>query len=127
MSYEEALKSWEKIFILVMESTDDPVYRKAEEVINKESTQKLIKSLIEEEVYLPYAIGGYIVTMIIEAQGPEKLEKLSLDEMGERIDDFWNRYLKKPTRAFTTKNGLPPVDQESLRVSCKFIKKNEKF
>ena len=127
MSYEEALKSWEKIFILVMESTDDPVYRKAEELINKESTQKMIKSLIEEEDYLPYAIGGYIVTMIIEAQGLEKLEKLSLDEMGERIDDFWNRYLKKPTRAFTTKNGLPPVDQESLRVSCKFIKKDEKF
>lgn len=127
MSYEEALKSWEKIFILVMENTDDPVYKKAEEIINKESTQRLIKTLIEEEVYLPYAIGGYIVTMIIEAQGPEKLEKLSLDEMGERIDDFWNRYLKKPTRAFTTKNGLPPVDQESLRVSCKFIKKDEKF
>jgi len=127
MSYEEALKSWEKIFILVMESTDDPVYRKAEELINKESTQKMIKRLIEEEVYFPYAIGGYIITMIIEAQGPEKLERLSLDEMGERIDDFWNRYLKKPTRIFTTKNGLPPVDQESLKVSCKFIKKDEKF
>jgi len=127
MSYEETLKSWEKIFILVMESTDDPVYKKAEEIINKESTQKLIKSLIEDEVYLPYAIGGYIAMMIVEAQGPEKLEKLSLDEMEERIDDFWNRYLRKPTRAFTTKNGLPPVDQESLKVSCKFIKKNEKF
>ena len=123
MSYEEALKSWEKIFILVMENTDDPVYKKAEEIINKESTQNLIKHLIEEEVYLPYAIGGYIAMMIVEAQGPEKLKKLSLDEMGERIDDFWNRYLRKPTRAFTTKNGLPPVDQESLKVSCKFIKK----
>lgn len=127
MSYEETLKSWERIFILVMESTDDPVYKKAEEIINKESTQKLIKSLVEDEVYLPYAIGGYIAMMIVEAQGPERLEELSLDEMEERIDDFWNRYLKKPTRAFTTKNGLPPVDQESLRVSCKFIKKNEKF
>lgn len=122
MSYNEMLKEWEKIFILIMENTDDLIYNKAEEIINKTPNQNLIKEMLEEELPLSCAIGGYIIMMLIESQGPDKLGDLNMEEMVRRIDDFWNRYLKKPTRVFTSKNGLPTIDQDSLKVACKFIK-----
>ncbi len=105
-----------------MEETNDPVYKRAESIINQKENQKEINRLIEMEVPLGVIIGFYILLMIIEAGDIEKLSNLNLEEVSERIDDFWNRYLRKPTRAYTSKNGLPPVDSDSLRVTCKFIK-----
>ena len=123
MSYEETLKTWEKIFILVMEECDDSVYKKAEEIINKEANQKALKGIIEDEIPLPWAIGFYIVIMILESVGPDKLSELDDKEIIGRINDFWVRYLKKPTKAFTTKYGLPPINSESLNVGLKIYKK----
>jgi len=122
MTSRETIKGWEEIFILLMEETNDPVYKRAESIINQKENQKEINRLIEMEVPLGVIIGFYILLMIIEAGDIEKLSNLNLEEVSERIDDFWNRYLRKPTRAYTSKNGLPPVDSDSLRVTCKFIK-----
>lgn len=123
MTSRESIKGWEEIFILLMEETDDSVYKKAEEIINREQNQKELEKLIEDELPLGVVIGYYILLMIIEAAGDvEKLAILSMAEVSERIDDFWNRYLRKPTRAYTSKNGIPPVDTESLHVTCRFIK-----
>ena len=123
MSYEETLKSWEKIFILVMEETDDPVYKKVEEIINRENNQIELKRIIEDEPPLPFAIGFYILITILESVGAEKMSELEESDTVKRVDDFWKRYLKKPTRAFTTKYGLSPINSDSLNVGLKIIYK----
>ncbi len=124
MTYKETLESWEKIFILVMESTEDPVYQKAEEILKKPVYQNALKSIIEDEIPLPWAIGFYVCMILIESVGPDKLSTLGEEEIVSRIDDFWNRYLKRPTRVFTTKNGITPITTSSLKVGLKIYKKN---
>jgi len=124
MTYKETLESWEKIFILVMESTEDPVYQKAEEFLKKPAYQNTLKSIIEDEIPLPWAIGFYVCMILIESVGPDKLSTLGEEEIVNRIDDFWNRYLKRPTRVFTTKNGITPITADSLKVGLKIYKKN---
>ena len=106
-----------------MEECDDSVYRKAEEIINREVNQKALKEIIEDEIPLSWAIGFYIVVMILESVGPERLSELDDEEIIGRIDDFWTRYLKKPTKAFTTKYGLSPINSKSLNVGLKIYKK----
>ena len=122
MTSREVIKGWEEIFILLMEETNDPAYKRAEEIINRPKNQKELNHLIEEEFPLGIVIGFYVLLMIFEAGDLEKLSTLNMEEMANRIDDFWNRYLRKATRSYTSKNGLPPVDSESLHITCRIIK-----
>jgi hypothetical protein len=125
MTYREIVESWEKIFILVLEDTNDSAYNKVEQIINRPESRALINSCIEDEPPFPAMIGLHIMLILCESQGIDKICEMDLDETATRLNDFWTRYLKKPTRAFTSKNGLSPVNEDDLSVSFKVIKKKK--
>jgi len=113
MTYEEIIDGWKNIFILVLEETSDKVYNSVEEIIKPYN--ELLKDMIEKEVPLNIIIGVFILAVLFESKGIEKLAEEG-DYVDKRVDDFWTRYLKKPTCSYLKKIGMSPIKDNNLDI-----------
>ena len=121
MTYEEIIEGWKNVFILVLEETSDQVYNQVEEIIKPYS--ETLKKMIEYEAPLNIIIGVFILAILFESKGIEKLEKEG-EYVDQRVNDFWVRYLKKPTCSYLKKIGISPIKNDNLNISV-IIKKIE--
>lgn len=118
MTYKEIVEKYEKMFILIMETTDDPVYKKCESVFKENiyetpENKKQLDRMIEIEADFSNIISFYILSLISESNS-SFLELGDDNEVVRRVNDFWVRYLKKPTRSFTSKYGLDCIDSNEI-------------
>ena len=107
------------------EETNNSVYKNVYNIF--EDYDSTIQSAIEREV--PFSLFVSIcITIIIYEVNYKKKKDFEMDQeeiqlTNSLIDDFWARYIKKPTRLFTSKYGLSTVN--NLEYETVIINKNK--
>lgn len=119
MTLEEIKSLYKEVFIL----TVDDIVGDIDETIKSFKADEL---LMKDELGFPEFVGLLITLCIVKIHGPENLEQKSFDEMSDLIDDFYNRYIKRITKKFTSKYGIS-MDESSLNVSAKIVKYGKKL
>ena len=96
------------------EKTNNSVYKDVYNVF--EEFDKTIQTAIEEDVPFSLFVSICITIIIYEINYKNRKSEINVDEeeikvTNDLIEDFWLRYIKKPTRSFTSKYGLPVVNE----------------
>lgn len=109
---EELFREYVKLFKLLVETAGYTVknksYLEVERILQKQ--EKNIKATIEDDIPFTPFVATLIFYIILDIHGADRLEGVEkTEEVKNLIDDFWERYLKRPTRKFTSKYGLPEV------------------
>ena len=109
---EELFPEYLKIFELVIEQagedTGNTVYKNISNILSKNRDK--IDKAIEDDIPFGMFVTLLVIIILLEVHTAEKLDKLSPDETKYYIDDLFSRYLKKPTRKFTSSHGLPTIN-----------------
>lgn len=111
LTTEELFREYVKLFKLLVETAGYTVknksYLEVERILQKQ--EKNIKATIEDDIPFTPFVATLIFYIILDIHGADRLEGEKTEEVKNLIDDFWERYLKRPTRKFTSKYGLPEV------------------
>jgi hypothetical protein len=112
LTTEELFREYVKLFKLLVETAGYTVknksYLEVERILQKQ--EKNIKATIEDDIPFTPFVATLIFYIILDIHGADRLEGVEkTEEVKNLIDDFWERYLKRPTRKFTSKYGLPEV------------------
>lgn len=112
LTTEELFREYVKLFKLLVETAGYTVknksYLEVERILQKQ--EKNIKATIEDDIPFTPFVATLIFYVILDIHGADRLEGVEkTEEVKNLIDDFWERYLKRPTRKFTSKYGLPEV------------------
>lgn len=112
LTTEELFREYVKLFKLLVETAGYTVknksYLEVERILQKQ--EKNIKATIEDDIPFTPFVATLIFYTILDIHGADRLEGVEkTEEVKNLIDDFWERYLKRPTRKFTSKYGLPEV------------------
>ena len=112
LTTEELFREYVKLFKLLVETAGYTVknksYPEVERILQKQ--EKNIKATIEDDIPFTSFVATLIFYVILDIHGADRLEGVEkTEEVKNLIDDFWERYLKRPTRKFTSKYGLPEV------------------
>lgn len=112
LTTEELFREYVKLFKLLVETAGYTVknksYLEVERILQKQ--EKNIKATIETDIPFTPFVATLIFYIILDIHGADRLEGVEkTEEVKNLIDDFWERYLKRPTRKFTSKYGLPEV------------------
>ena len=126
MTVEEIYKEYKKLFVLIMETagqeTNNSVYVKSEEILKKHDN--LFKQHIEQDAPFEVFVTSCMVVLIMEIHGLEKLSDLDEKETTNLVKSMYDMYLKRPTKKFASKYGLP-FDGEFGNKYIKVIKAYE--
>lgn len=112
LTTEELFREYVKLFKLLVETAGYTVknksYLEVERILQKQ--EKNIKATIEDDIPFTPFVATLVFYIILDIHGADRLEGVEkTEEVKNLIDDFWERYLKRPTRKFTSKYGLPEV------------------
>lgn len=113
LTTEELFREYVKLFKLLVETAGyntvkNKSYLEVERILQKQ--EKNIKATIEDDIPFTPFVATLIFYVILDIHGADRLEGVEkTEEVKNLIDDFWERYLKRPTRKFTSKYGLPEV------------------
>jgi len=112
LTTEELFREYVKLFKLLVETAGYTVknksYLEVERILQKQ--EKNIKATIEDDIPFTPFVATLIFYIILDIHGADRLEGVEkTEEVKNLIDDFWKIYLKRPTRKFTSKYGLPEV------------------
>lgn len=128
MDYEELIREYIKLYVLVMESvgqaSDNKKYQKVGQYVLK--NQGEIEKLIEDEPPFIVAVGYLIVLLlqdIHESDGIVGYE--NAQTLNYLIDDLYERYLRKPTNIFLRKHGMPVINKLSDTGAAVLIQKRK--
>lgn len=129
LTTEELFEDYIKLFKLVVESagnvTGNKSYLEVERILEKQ--EKNIKTTIEMDIQFSPFVASLIFYVILDVHGVEDISGSdNIEKLNSYVDDFWERYIKRPTWKFASKHGLPRV--ENLDTYIRIINKNyEKF
>ena len=123
------------MFVLIMETEGEKsgsiVYQEIEKRTRKQVEFNLDKqeSLVFDE-FISFCIAFTVLETRIDDES--RMEKLMNDGeyFSSLVNDLWNRYLRKATRKFTSKYGIPQVKEDRIKnimISVIKIVKDEKF
>lgn len=133
MTITELFPKYVELFILVMEAagqkTGNAYYTNVEKIIKREDSKAFIEGFLKQDPPFPVMITILEFLLIKEMRGIEGAEELSIDSGKDLVDDMFERYLKKPTRKFTSTYGLSPVVELDtyFKVIIKTKEEDEKF
>ena len=115
MTVQEILDKYLDLFVLVMETagekTDNKYYKDVKRIIK--DNKSILDDMIEKTPVIPFelVVVMCIAFLVEEIHGTERLIESDYDELDNYINSMWDLYLKKPTRHFTSKYGLEPIDK----------------
>ena len=135
MTTKELCNKWYDMFVLIMETEGEKsgsiVYQEIEKRTRKQVEFNLDKqeSLVFDE-FISFCIAFTVLETRIDDES--RMEKLMNDGeyFSSLVNDLWNRYLRKATRKFTSKYGIPQVKEDRIKnimISVIKIVKDEKF
>lgn len=128
MTLKEIKEKWFDMFILIMETageeTDNEDYKNVKKICEETKLRKQSKNFndLEDNQLLNVHIIVNVLSLVLRIH---KGENLSDEEYQDLCQDMWDRYLRKPTRKFTSRNGILPVPKnlfEHWGITVKNIK-----
>lgn len=116
MDYEELLREYIKLYVLVMETvgqaTNNKKYQKVGESVLR--NKKEIDKIIEDEPPFSTAVGYLIVTLLQDIHDNSDIAGYeNVQTLNYFVDDLYMRYLEKPTNKFLKKHGMPTISKPS--------------
>ena len=116
MDYEELLREYIKLYVLVMETvgqaTNNKKYQKVGESVLR--NKKEIDKRIEDEPPFSTAVGYLIVTLLQDIHDNSDIAGYeNVQTLNYFVDDLYMRYLEKPTNKFLRKHGMPTISKPS--------------
>ena len=116
MDYEELLREYIKLYVLVMETvgqaTNNKKYQKVGESVLR--NKKEIDKIIEDEPQFSTAVGYLIVTLLQDIHDNSDIAGYeNVQTLNYFVDDLYIRYLEKPTNKFLKKHGMPTISKPS--------------
>jgi hypothetical protein len=116
MDYEELLREYIKLYVLVMETvgqaTNNKKYQKVGESVLR--NKKEIDKIIEDEPPFSTAVGYLIVTLLQDIHDNSDIAGYeNVQTLNYFVDDLYMRYLEKPTNKFLRKHGMPTISKPS--------------
>jgi hypothetical protein len=110
MTYKEIIEKYKDLFIILTEKagSDSGIleYKNIDAILKKPENLEMVEELIEKEPDFKIVVSSFIVALLIEIYGPEKLEEWDEDKSSSHITEFYQLYLKKATIKFCEKYGL---------------------
>lgn len=113
LTTEELFREYIKLFTLIVETAGQTEGNKSYKEVTRvlKENEHIVKKIIEEEMSFTPFVASLIFFIIKDIHGTEKLSgENSMETIKPLVDDFYVRYIKKPTRKFTAKYGLPVVE-----------------
>lgn len=124
MTSRELFPKYIELFSLVMETRGqeigNEVYKKTREIIKKNKNN--IDKMIEDDLPFPAFITALEFFLISEIHSIEKLRESGEENIKYLVDSMFDLYIKKPTRDFTAKYGLPVVNSLDIYIKILFVK-----
>jgi len=116
MDYEELLREYIKLYVLVMETvgqaTNNKKYQKVGESVLR--NKKEIDKILEDEPPFSTAVGYLIVTLLQDIHDNSDIAGYeNVQTLNYFVDDLYMRYLEKPTNKFLRKHGMPTISKPS--------------
>lgn len=116
MDYEELLREYIKLYVLVMETvgqaTNNKKYQKVGESVLR--NKKEIDKIIEDEPPFSTAVGYLIVILLQDIHDNSDIAGYeNVQTLNYFVDDLYMRYLEKPTNKFLRKHGMPTISKPS--------------
>ena len=116
MDYEELLREYIKLYVLVMETvgqaTNNKKYQKVGESVLR--NKKEIDKIIEDEPPFSTAVGYLIVTLLQDIHDNSDIAGYeNVQTLNYFVDDLYIRDLEKPTNKFLKKHGMPTISKPS--------------
>lgn len=117
---EELFREYIKLFTLIVETAGQTEGNRSYSEITRilEENEHVVKKVIEEEMPFTPFVATLIFLVVEDVHGAQKLSgEESVEIIKPLVDDFYVRYIKKPTRKFTAKYGLPAVENLNTYIS----------
>ena len=118
MTLPEISKKFLERFVLILEAVGDETgntsYKNVEKIIHEEENEKMIQEAIDDDVDFRIFVTICIFTVLKDIHGIDKLRSIGEIELKELTDDLFVRYLKKPTRQFSSTYGLPILNDPGV-------------
>mgnify|MGYP003550851911 CR=1 FL=1 len=116
MDYEELLRGYIKIFVLVLEAVGQKYGNKAYQEVGKcvIDNEDLIQDIIDKEPDFHEAVTLLITTLLLKIH--EKSELFgweNKENLNYLLNDLYNRHLKEATNKYLKRIGMPVIDQLS--------------
>ncbi len=126
MTEKDVKIEYSKLFYILMEDAGDQAnndgYKRAKEVTDDISSTFIIRSGLRYNILEDDAISfeEFIMVLILKlitlVLSKEIVAGFSSEEIKERVEDVYTRYLIGGTRKFTSKYGLPTVHSVTSNV-----------
>ena len=116
MDYEELLREYIKLYVLVMETvgqaTKNKKYQKVGESVLRNTPQ--IDKILEADPPFSTAVWYLIVTLLQDIHDSSDIAGYeNVQTLNYFVDDLYIRYLEKPTNKFLKKHGMPTISKPS--------------
>jgi hypothetical protein len=127
MTARELYEKYKEVFILVMETageeTGNEVYKNVESIINSEKFTTLINEALDSGCRLDFVIVQMVIALVLNIHNLEDLSEGDL--MKEYGIPMFELYLKKPTRVFCQRNGVPVIKELGWKAVLYKTNKNQ--
>ena len=114
MTYGEIVYKYRDLFILLVEKagreTGNKYYLSIDQIISKDEIKKMIESLCRDEPNFQIVVCTFIIALLCEIYGEEEIKTWDSDKAYQALTEFYQLYLKKPSKRFCEKYGLEPFD-----------------
>lgn len=126
MTARELYEKYKDIFILVMETageeTGNEVYKNAGSIINSQKFTRLINEALDSGCNFNFVIVQMILALVLNIHNLDDLnEKDLMKDYGTPIFEL---YLKKPTRVFCQRNGVPVIKELGWKAILQKVNNN---
>ena len=114
MTFEELVREYVKLFILIIETVGQDVgnkiYQNVSNILKEDDSEKAIQSLIDNEVPFFVVVSTLETIVLCKLHNSKDLYENNNILQG-LVGDMWERYLKLPSNRFFRKNGLPTINR----------------
>lgn len=131
MTSKELFPEYKELFISVVESegqkNGNKAYQGVKRILETTENKRIIDKSIEDDI--PFCIFITILVFILlkNIHTMEELMGMESDNLNSLITSIFGMHLKKATREFTSRYGLPPIHSLDTYVIAKKIKNDEEF
>lgn len=125
MTTEEVYREYINRFILIIEAageeTNNSSYMNVEKVLSENET--IIDQLIQDDAPFDVFVSALIVVLLVDIHDLDTLSDLDQEEVTKLAESMYVLYLKRPTKKFAAKYGIPLDDGFNCSVDVRKISK----